>query len=518
MRRLLLVSLLSLAMAVGGVGFGASSGSAETVDEDPGGASKNVDVVATIPDTEQVTALNFLRYGKGRRARDVMVANGQFGLKTYDVTDPANPVPLGELGNDALRLPGDPPDAQRQFWQNEDMEVDQRRKLVFMARDPRAYDGTTSDPAAVAGLYIVDASDPADLRLVDFHELPTGHTSTCVHGCRYLWTGGPASNTEQQDEWPLGRPIFVTDVRDPENPVTSPIAVDTDRADGVTAYAHDVDVDAAGIVWVSGLGGVRGYHVRGVHRDPVTGRARRATPTEPVPYAGGGFEESVAPTGFMHNSFRPVRRTLRDGPRPGRGGYRPGELLFATEEAFGGGGVCDGEGVFAIASLRGSYGGQAWRSTPEDPFRLETVGTWSPAEQEGTILNTFCSAHYFEVRDRLVAYSWYGQGTRFLDVSDPTAPVQVAYHRPEGSVSWAPYFRRGHVFIADYGRGVEIVTVSAEAGRGRRPVHAPPMSTRARAAVELLGAQFGPDPQLGWACPLPRPAAGPIRGRPGAAG
>jgi hypothetical protein len=29
-----------------------------------------------------------------------------------------------------------------------------------------------------------------------------------------------------------------------------------------------------------------------------------------------------------------------------------------------------------IASLAGSYQGQGWRSTPAEPFRLRTAGTW----------------------------------------------------------------------------------------------------------------------------------------------
>lgn len=93
------------------------------------------------------------------------------------------------------------------------MDVDQRRKLVFMARDPRAYNGTTSDPTDIAGVYVVDASDPEDLVLRTFEQLPTGHTSTCVNDCDFLWTGGPASPSDKLDEWPGGRPVFVTDLR-----------------------------------------------------------------------------------------------------------------------------------------------------------------------------------------------------------------------------------------------------------------------------------------------------------------
>ena len=50
------------------------------------------------------------------------------------------------------------------------MDLDAKRRRVFLARDPRAYNGTTSDPNSVSGVYIVDARDPDDLELITFHE------------------------------------------------------------------------------------------------------------------------------------------------------------------------------------------------------------------------------------------------------------------------------------------------------------------------------------------------------------
>lgn len=491
--RTALIVLLALVLA--------APGAATAQLPDPPGDVAGVSLLETVPDTAQVTSLNFMTYGQGRDRLEVMIANGRFGLKTYDLTDPTDPVLLDELTSEQLALPGD---TTGTFWQNEDMDVDQRRKLVFMARDPRAYGGTTGDPADVAGVYIVDAADPADLQLREFVELPTGHTSTCVNDCDFLWTGGPASNSEQVDEWPGGRPIIVTDIRDLDDITTSEVPVDTGRADGVTGYAHDVQVDAAGIAWVSGLGGVRGYHTSGRHLDPTTGVRRMATATDPIPFGGGGIQESAAPSTFMHNSLRPVGATLGDGPLPSSAN-RPGSLIMATEEAFGSP-TCDGVGQFVIASLEGSYGGEGWASTPEDPFRLETVGTWSPAEELGTIPSTFCSAHYFEARDGVVAYSWYGQGTRFLDVTDPTDPIQIAYYRPDGGVSWATYFHGDHVYVADHSRGIEVVELTAEARRNasaRRDVAAPAMSPGQQSRLQALALQYRPDPQLGWACVLP---------------
>jgi hypothetical protein len=81
------------------------------------------------------------------------------------MANPENPVQLDSVGNDQLVLPydierGRTPSATRTYWQNEDMDVDQRRKLVFLSRDPRAFGGSTNSNTDVAGVYIVDAKDP----------------------------------------------------------------------------------------------------------------------------------------------------------------------------------------------------------------------------------------------------------------------------------------------------------------------------------------------------------------------
>jgi hypothetical protein len=498
MRRMLsplLVAGLALSLGVPAI--------AQQPPEMPAGEFENVELVGRIPELTDSTAINFLTYGRGANARDVMVAVGRFGVKAYDLADPTNPQFLSEVTSEELMLEGDETGT---YWQNEDMAVDDDRKLVFLARDPRAYDGSATADGYPAGVYTVDASDPENLHLRSYVEVGAGHTATCINDCRYLWVGGPASAQSQQDEWPQGRPIKVVDMTDPDEPTVFAEAIDLERNDGTTAYAHDVQVDAAGIAWVSGLGGVRGYHTSGRHLDPTTGERREATAWDPVPFAGGKLEEEAAPTAFMHNSLRAVGETAKDGPHP-RYGYRPHELIMATEEQFSDQN-CDGTGMFSIASLRGSYDGEGWSSTPEEPFRLETVGTWSPIDEEGFVADMdWCSAHYFQMQDRVVAYAWYFQGTRFLDISDPTNPIQIAYYRPDDTLAWAPYFHGDHIYVADHVRGVEILRLTdgaTHAQQTRTEVHAPPMSEQAQANMRATQARFAPDPDLGWACPLPK--------------
>ena len=134
------------------------------------------------------------------------------------------------------------------------------------------------------------------------------------------------------------------------------------------------------------------------------------------------------------------------------------------------------------------------------------IGTWNPHDKEGTRVDSptspYCSAHYFDARNGILAYSWYDQGTRFIDVSDPANPVQVAYYRPDDGVSWAPYYHRGYVYVADHGRGVDILKLGSGAESGRRGAGAQVAPSATGGSSPLASRGLGPDPQLGWMCPL----------------
>jgi hypothetical protein len=438
----------------------------------------------------QVIALNWIEYGNPRpdqpgaaATRDVMFVSGRFGMKSYDMTNPLQPKLLDWIG-DGINDPNLGADgnlAPNRFgliddvWQNEDMDVDHDRKLVFLSRDPRAYGGSTNDPADRSGIYVFDVRNPEKLDIMSFVELPGGHTTTCINDCKWLWTGGPAPNTDQQAMGWAGRPIFVTDMRDPRNPKAHPLPIDLARNDGTTDYAHDVDVDDQGIAWVSGRGAVRGYWTKGLHFDPLQGKARVATAIDPVPYAGGGFEETVAPTRttnsrFMHNA------------------ERHGNLIFATEEEFAGGSFpngCANDGPLMIASLDGSFNGEAWKSTTANKFRLKTVGTWHPFGKEGSSTSTDCSAHYFKTNGNILSMSFYSQGSRFLDISDPSNPTEIAYFRP-GTSTWATYYHKGLYYSADR-NGVYVLRLTVGAGEAQAAGVAALRSANA-AAVEPVPA------------------------------
>ncbi len=421
MPRSLAATLLALALCVLAVP------PAEAL-EFPEGVHRNVDYVGHLPEPDSgAVSINFLRYEDGR---DVVFVSSSKGLHAYDITkDPANPVLLSKISSADLSQPGDTTD---NFFENEDMNVDPQRKLVFMARD------VTSHGSANPGVYIIDAKDPAKLSLVSFAHVPEGHTTTCVNDCNYLWTSGLL----------LRREVFVTDITDPANPVTSPAPVDIGPFDMPAGTSHDVAVDAAGVAWVSGAGYLRGYWTSGTHVDPVTGTEREATPLNPVLYGGGKIpagEGGPSDQGrFVHGAERPIGPT-GDRGATNYGGFGEGNLIYSAEESYG---SCPA-GPFVVSSLKDALDTDA---TGE----LETVGLWTPADQEG-MGDSECSAHWFTMNKGIVAHGWYGQGTRILDVRDPRNPIQVGYFRAEDANTSAAYWHRGHIYVADYARGVDIL-------------------------------------------------------------
>jgi hypothetical protein len=69
--------------------FMLAAGSAAAQDQPPGDI-ENVRLVGNIPTDTQSTAINFLQYGKGRNAQDVMFTTGRVGQIAYYRPDETN--------------------------------------------------------------------------------------------------------------------------------------------------------------------------------------------------------------------------------------------------------------------------------------------------------------------------------------------------------------------------------------------------------------------------------------------
>jgi hypothetical protein len=491
--------LLALVALAGAVGPGAAA-SAATL---PAGAtiSKSLDYVGRVPDSSHIVEGKFDTV----MGRDVLVTTGTYGFRTYDVRDAARPRLLDSY---------QPPEilGENGYWQDEDMEIDRRRKLIIGALDPRHDDvdqascpgigqlsAKNRNPKCRSGFYVISYANPRNLKQIgDFVELPAGHTASCVDHCNYIWTGGPARRNDLAYLGPFtpgergdGRPIWVTDLRDPAHPKPFAKPIDLWRNDGATDYSHDVNVDAHGFAWVSGRGGLLGYATRGIWRDPRTDRLRRARPWNPVLVAGGGLpggDDGVAQpqTDFIHNASRPT-----DGRVRARG-VRRGNVALMTEEDFTE--PCDQGGRIVAADITSSLGGEgAANSTPDKPFRMTALDSFHPLRNPpagDTAGITSCSAHYFEVSGSAVAAAWYGQGLRVLDASNARNLRQVGYYYVEGtdaatnpsSLSWDTAWRGRLVYLFDMDRGIEILRLK------RSPHHTSKLATvrEPRARIDRL--------------------------------
>ena len=332
------------------------------------------------------------------RGRDILIVTGRFGFKTLDVSDPAD-VQILDTFQPAEIL------GANGYWQDEDMDIDVRRNLIIGALDPRHDDvdqascpgiGTLGsknrDPDCRSGFYVISYGDPENLEQVgDFVDLPAGHTVSCIDGCNYVWAGGPARRDDLAYLGPFtpggrgdGRPIWVTDLRNPNQPKVFSEPIDLWRNDGLTDYSHDVDVDENGIAWTSGRGGLLGYATKGRWRDPRTDTMRNARPWDPILIAGGGIEggpDGVAQpqTDFIHNAARPLSGEIRAA------GVPDGNVVLMTEEDFTG--PCSASGRIVAADITDSLGGEpATNSTPAQPYRMNALSAFHPTQDAATTI------------------------------------------------------------------------------------------------------------------------------------
>ena len=117
-----------------------------------------------------------------------------------------------------------------------------------------------------------------------------------------------------------------------------------------------------------------------------------------------------------------------------------------------------------IVSLAGSYDGQGWNSTPQNPFRLNLVGHWTPWGKPGSattrqLLRALVHGQRQHHRPGLVR-----PGHALHRRLRPANPTQVGYYRvPSGTAgvtsgsASATYWHNGYVYVADYNRGIDVL-------------------------------------------------------------
>jgi hypothetical protein len=469
---------------------------------------------------------NFIHYQK--LGYDFLIGDGTGGLSIWSLKDPENPSFVSSVPAALLEHGADthgPADTQARFYEGENPTVDVRRKIVFMARDPRSF-GNSNHPNGRTGVYIIDVKDPWHPQLVTYTWVPAGHTETCINDCRYLWTVGPANNGshvtgQPQDiagvlhpDW-SGVPVYVTDVRDVNHPYTYATPVDLNRNNGHTDYTHSVDVDQNGIAWTSGFGGVRGFYTNGFHHDPAKNVDRYATATDPIPYAGGSVpntDPSYGVNHIDHNSYHVTQAPTDSSPSTVAASdgqtYRKTDLQYVTQENVV---SCTstssgGPGKFVVADLAGSYAGEDWSPTlsATNRFFLKKIGEYTPIGLPGANPSASCSAHWFTVLGNMVAIAFYGQGVRVLDLSDPAKPTQAGYIRiPSISASGgnpaqtannssAAYWHNGYIYVADYSRGIDVLRYSGPINGVVQPLVCWNVCSSSQTPAKVTSADGGP--------------------------
>ena len=334
--------MLVLAALAGAFASGASASAATPP---PGAAiSDSLQYVGRVPDSSMIVEGKFDTV----MGRDVLVTTGRYGFRTYDVRDASTTQALDTFQPAEIL-------GENGYWQDEDMEIDRKRKLIIGALDPRHDDvdqascpgiGTLSaknrNPKCKSGFYVISYKNPRHLEQVGkFNEVPAGHTTSCIDGCNYVWTGGPARRDDLAYLGPftpgrarrrpadLGhRPpqsVEAEDVHAADRPRPQRRARRTTRTTSTSTPRASRGC--------RGRGGLLGYATSGKWRDPKIDRVRRAHPWDPVLVAGGGLpggDKGVAQpqTDFIHNANRPTDGKIRAA------GVRNGNVALMTEEDF----------------------------------------------------------------------------------------------------------------------------------------------------------------------------------------
>lgn len=348
-----------------------------------------------------------------------MFVTGLTGLKVFDISDPEAPA---EVGN--LPLP---------HFENEDVDLGGDILLI------------SNDAAESRGLlYIIDISDPEAPAIlgepVDMGGNPVfggpGHTASCIKGCKFAWITDGGS-------------IRVMDLRNPEKPKT----VGNFQSPVGGLAMHDVQVDPSGLAWVAGYNGTAAYKLP---KDYASAPLKPVLVTQTNEKGLSTYEKEFGlGPGDSYNDFihHNSHRRKRDN------------VVFITEEDYTRP-TCAGAGSFQTWKLPVS--GKKKRPTgekltPIDKWQTELL-TDTPEDPVNPVA-AMCSAHYFDVANNIAAQAWYEQGTRFLDVSNPSKIRQIGYYIQPNSANWAAYFapndpKKGIVYALDASHGIDVLKLT----------------------------------------------------------
>ncbi len=281
--------------------------------------------------------------------------------------------------------------------------------------------------AATNGTYVVDCSDPANPVQRGFFS----GSSTC---CRDIRTYGTYAYVVNEG----GGGLQVIDLTDPD----APTLATTVRTSALNT-AHNVSVDVQnGIMYVPGANGGM----------PILDLTDPANPAQISVKGGSYVHDMQAQDGYAYvaeifNS-RLAIWDLSSGPSGSRIGSvsistahnawpsRDNQVLAVTSEVSGG---------------RMTFVDIANKRLPR------SVSTWRTGGSGAIPHNAF-------MRDRVCHVSYYSEGYRSLDLTDPASPREVAYYDASRSTSgysgaWGcyPFQPSGLIYVSDMSQGLLVL-------------------------------------------------------------
>lgn len=127
----------------------------------------------------------------------------------------------------------------------------------------------------------------------------------------------------------------------------------------------------------------------------------------------------------------------------------------------------------AVGTCAGAPTGALWIYDISDPATPKLVSAWAPSHrgvQGGLDLSRGCgTVHNYNMipgTDILVA-AWMEGGVNVLDLSDPSAPAELAWYDEADTTYWSAYYYRGRIYATDWARGLDVFRLDG-VGRSSR--------------------------------------------------